>query len=78
MDDPRLVEHRVHFCHQAESCKPNSSVSEEGAGEAGDDKEVVDEQLAGLPLQHHVHSLGQVDPYGEGSQSQILSQILSS
>ena len=68
MEDPCLVEHRVHLGHQAEDCKPDSSVSEEGAGETGDDKEVVDEQLAGLRLQHHVQSLSQVNPDGEGSQ----------
>ena len=66
VDDPGLVENRVHLGHQAENCETNSSILEEGAGKAGDDEEVVDEQLGGVLLQHHVERLGHVDPDGEG------------
>ena len=69
VDDPGLVEHRVHLGHQAEDCETNSSVLDEGAGEAGDDEQVVDQQLGGVLLQHHVDRLSQVDPDGEGGES---------
>ena len=58
VDDPGLVEHRVDLSHQAEDCKSNSIASEQSAGEAEDDEDVVDEELAWLLVPHHVNGLG--------------------
>ena len=48
VDDPSLVEHRVDLSDQAEDCKSNGLASDQGPGEAEDDKDVVDQQLAWL------------------------------
>ena len=69
VDDPSLVEHRVHLSDEAEDCKSNGLASEQGSGEAEDDEDVVGEKLAGLLVPHHVDGLGQVDPDREGDEA---------
>ena len=69
VQDPGLVEDGVDLGDETEDGKPNGLASEEGAGEAQDDKDVVDEQHAGLLLPQHVQGLGAVDAYGEGDQA---------
>ena len=68
VDDPGLVEHGVHLGDEAEHSEPDRLASEQGAGEAEDDEDVVDEQLARLLVPHHVHRLGHMDADGEGHQ----------
>ena len=69
VDDPGLVEHRVHLGDEAEHSEPDRLASEQGPGEAEDDEDVVDEQLARLLVPHHVHRLGHMDADGEGHQA---------
>ena len=69
VDDPGLVEHRVHLSDEAEDRKSNGLASEERSSEAEDDEDVVGEKLAGLLVPHHVDGLGQVDPDGEGDEA---------
>ena len=69
VQDPGLVEDGVNFGDKTEDSEPNGLASEEGAGEAQDDKDVVDKQHAGLLLPQHVQGLGAVNAYGEGDQA---------
>ena len=58
MDDPGLVEDRVDLSDEAEDCESDGLAGDESAGEAEDDEDVVDEEVAGLLVPHHVGGLG--------------------